>query len=39
MQQLYTPQQMEENVGWRIGLDKAQTKEMMLSKGLPTPSP
>ncbi len=39
MQQLYTPQQLEENVGWRVSLNKAQTKEMMLSKGLPTASP
>ncbi|NIV30819.1 MAG: hypothetical protein GWN58_15395 [Anaerolineae bacterium] len=39
MQQLYTPQQLEENVGWRVSLNKAQTKEMMLSKGVPTASP
>jgi TolB protein len=39
MQQIYTPEQLEQYVGWQASLTKAQTKEMMLSKGIPTPSP
>jgi TolB protein len=39
MQQIYTPEQLEEHVSWQVSLNKAQTKEMMLSKGIPTASP
>jgi Tol biopolymer transport system component len=39
MQQIYTPEELEEHVGWEVSLNKAQTKEMMLSKGIPTASP
>jgi TolB protein len=39
MQQIYTAEQLEEHVGWQVSLDKAQTEEMMLSKGIPTASP
>ena len=39
MQQIYTPEQLEQHVGWQVSLNKAQTKEMMLSKGIPTASP
>jgi hypothetical protein len=39
MQQIYTPEQLEQYVGWQASLSKAQTEEMMLSKGIPTPSP
>ena len=39
MQQIYTPEQLEQHLGWQVSLNKAQTKEMMLSKGIPTASP
>ena len=39
MSQIYTAQQLEESVGWQVSLGKAQTEEMMLSKGIPTPLP
>lgn len=39
MQQIYTPEQLERSVGWQVSLTKAQTEEMMLSKGIPTPAP
>ncbi len=39
MLQIYTPEQLEQSVGWEVSLNRAQTKEMMVSKGVPTPSP
>ena len=39
MQQIYALDQLKEQVGWDIGLTRAQSEEMMLSKGIPTPSP
>ncbi|MCL7453804.1 MAG: DPP IV N-terminal domain-containing protein [Anaerolineae bacterium] len=39
MQQLYSPQTLEANVGWEIGLQRAQSEAMMRSKGVPTPAP
>jgi hypothetical protein len=39
MRQLYTPETLEEYVGWEAGLRKAQSEAMMRSKGIPTPSP
>ena len=39
MSQIYEPQTLGENVGWAIGLESAQTEEMMRSKGVPTPAP
>ena len=41
MRQLYTPETLEEYVGWQAGLQRAQTEAMMRSKGVPetTPSP
>ncbi len=39
MLQIYTPEQLEQDVGWQVGLNRAQTPEMMLSKGVPTPPP
>jgi TolB protein len=37
MSQLYSADQLEENVGWQAGLDNAQSEEMMISKGLSPP--
>ena len=39
MQQIYASEELERHVGWQVSLNKAQTKEMMLSKGIPTASP
>ncbi|MFN2290853.1 MAG: hypothetical protein ACK2UC_06665 [Anaerolineae bacterium] len=39
MEQLYPPQTMEANVGWEMGLQRAQSEAMMRSKGVPTPAP
>jgi TolB protein len=39
MQQIYAAEELEEHVGWQVSLNKAQTKEMMLSKGIPTALP
>jgi TolB protein len=39
MQQIYALDQLEEHVGWDIGLNRVQTEEMIRSKGIPTPSP
>ena len=39
MQQIYPSEELERHVGWQVSLNKAQTKEMMLSKGIPTASP
>jgi len=39
MSQLYEPETLGENVGWAVGLERAQTEEMMRSKGVPTPTP
>ncbi|MGD9406078.1 MAG: hypothetical protein PVH95_13110, partial [Anaerolineae bacterium] len=39
MQQIYALDQLKQQVGWDIGLTRAQSEEMMLSKGIPTPSP
>lgn len=39
MQQLYAPETLQEHVGWEASLDKAQSKGMMHSKGIPTPQP
>jgi Tol biopolymer transport system component len=38
MLQLYTPQTLNEYVGWEAGLRKAQSTDMMRSKGIPSPS-
>jgi hypothetical protein len=37
--QVHPPETLVEYVGWEAGLGKAQTEEMMRSKGIPTPSP
>ncbi len=39
MLQIYTPEQLEQSVGWEVSLNRAQTQDMMVSKGIPTPSP
>ena len=39
MEQLYPPRTLEDNVGWEIGLQRAQSEPMMQSKGVPTPEP
>ena len=39
MQQIYELDQLEEHVGWEASLGKAQTQDMVLSKGIPTPTP
>lgn len=39
MLQLYTEETLDSSVGWEAGLLKAQSEEMMISKGIPTPSP
>jgi TolB protein len=39
MQQLYTLETLEAHVGWEIGLERAQSEEMMRSKGVPSPEP
>jgi len=39
MGQIYDADTLEDEVGWAIGLDRAQTEEMMRSKGVPTPVP
>jgi TolB protein len=37
VRQLYSLEEMEKWVGWEAGLDKAQTEDMMRSKGIPAP--
>mgnify|MGYP001829010476 FL=1 len=37
MLQLYSPELMEEHVGWQAGLERDQSKVMMESKGVPVP--
>ncbi len=39
MQQIYPPETLERYVGWEACRDKAQSEEMMRSKGIPTPTP
>lgn len=39
MLQIYPFEQLEAVVGWKAGLEKAQSEEMMRSKGVPTPTP
>jgi hypothetical protein len=39
MEQLYPPQTLEDNVGWEMGLQRAQSEAMMRSKGVPAPAP
>jgi TolB protein len=39
MQQVYTAEKLEAYVGWQVGLQHAQSAEMMRSKGVPTPTP
>jgi TolB protein len=39
MLQLYPLETLEQYVGWEEGLRKAQTPDMMRSKGIPTPTP
>jgi TolB protein len=39
MSQIYEPETLGENVGWAVGLQSAQTEEMMRSKGVPAPGP
>lgn len=39
MEQLYGPDTLEANVGWEMGLQRAQSEAMMRSKGVPTPAP
>ena len=39
MLQLYASGTLEEYVGWEAGLRKAQSEEMMRSKGIPSPAP
>jgi TolB protein len=39
MLQLYAPETLEEHVGWEAGLRKAQSEEMLRSKGIPSPAP
>jgi TolB protein len=39
MSQIYPSEMLVEHVGWEAGLRKAQTEEMMSSKGIPTPAP
>jgi len=38
MRQIYPLEELEPVVGWLAGLEKAQTEEMMRSKGVPTPT-
>jgi hypothetical protein len=37
MQQLYSLETLEAHVGWEIGLERAQSEEMIRSKGVPAP--
>lgn len=39
MSQIYEADTLGAEVGWAIGLERAQTEEMMRSKGVPTPAP
>ncbi len=39
MRQIYSPEKLDQYVGWKAALDRAQSHEMMLSKGIPTPQP
>jgi TolB protein len=39
MAQIYPPETLEANVGWEMGLQRAQSEAMMRSKGVPTPGP
>jgi hypothetical protein len=39
MLQIYPLDTLEEYAGWSAGLQFAQSKEMMRSKGVPTPAP
>jgi TolB protein len=39
MLQIYPPATLDKSVGWDAGLHKAQSEEMMRSKGIPTPEP
>lgn len=39
MQQIYELKTLLHQVGWEVGLKKAQSQEMMRSKGVPTPAP
>jgi TolB protein len=39
MEQLYALETLEANVGWEMGLQRAQSEAMMRSKGVPTPGP
>ncbi len=39
MLQLYAPETLKEHAAWEAGLGKAQSEDMMRSKGIPTPMP
>jgi TolB protein len=39
MQQIYPLETLDQHVGWEAGLRQVQSEEMMLSKGIPTPTP
>jgi hypothetical protein len=39
MSQIYRLETLEEHVGWEAALHRAQSEEMMHSKGIPTPEP
>jgi TolB protein len=39
MLQIYPVETLKKSVGWAAGLGKAQSKDMMRSKGIPTPTP
>lgn len=39
MQQIYSPEMLDQHVGWEVSQRKAQSEEMMKSKGIPTPGP
>jgi hypothetical protein len=39
MRQVHQPELLTEHVGWDASMDKAQTEEMVRSKGIPTPTP
>ena len=39
MRQIYAPEKLDQYAGWKALLDKAQSDEMMRSKGIPTPQP
>jgi TolB protein len=39
IQQVYPPETLDRHVSWEVGLQKAQSEDMMRSKGIPTPEP